>query len=169
MKTLMLMRHAKAAWPETEIPDRDRELKSKGHRQAERMSAHLGGRLEAPQRIYCSDARRTRETLPPFLRAWSLAEEEVVVYEPGLYLATDHQLLEEIARWPDGLDRVMLVGHNPGLTDLVNRLTSRETYLKNLRPCAVVVLTLPVKAWAEILPGTAAVSLHLRPKELKEE
>jgi len=167
MKTLILLRHAKASWDQSEVSDAERALKPKGQRQAEKMSAHLRDSLPSPQHIYCSSSKRTRETLPPFLEAWGLTLEDVTFLDE-LYLADEQQLLDFVSSLPDALDRVMLLGHNPGLTDLVNRLGEKGTYIKNLRPCGVAVLEAPASDWSDLAPGTCTLAMHLRPKELEE-
>lgn len=167
MKTLILLRHAKASWDQPEVSDADRALKPKGHRQAEKMSAHLRDSLAAPQAVFCSSSRRTRETLPTFQAAWGL-EEPRIHFLDELYLADEGCLLDFIHSLPDTLDRVLVLGHNPGLTDLVNLLTDRSTYIKNLRPCGVAVLEAAVSSWVEMAPGACTLAMHLRPKELEE-
>lgn len=167
MKTLILLRHAKASWDQPELSDHERSLKPKGHRQAEKMSAHLREALPAPEHIFCSSSTRTRETLPPFLEAWGLKAKQVSFLDE-LYLADEQVLLEFVKALPPQLNRVLLLGHNPGLTDLVNRLGEKGTYIKNLRPCGVVVLESPVKSWKGIAPGSCTLAMHLRPKELED-
>lgn len=166
MKTLHLLRHAKSSWSESDVPDHDRGLKKKGERQRARMSAHLAGSVPAPDLIHCSDARRTRETLPPFLEAWGVPP-DAVVYTPDLYLADEASLLAYVQALPDEADSALLCGHNPGLTDLVNRLTPRDTYVKNVRPCGIATLELDVDHWKDAAPGAARLTLNLRPKQLE--
>lgn len=167
MKTLMLLRHAKASWSDGADSDFERTLKPKGWRQIEKMSEHLKKEMACPEKVFCSPSRRTRETLGPFLEMWGLSE-EAVVFEDVLYLANEATLLERIQSLPDGLDRVLFLGHNPGLTDLANRLTSREVYMKNLRPCGVVTLEFAVDSWQDVAPAEGRLALHLRPKELED-
>jgi len=167
MKTLILLRHAKASWDQPEVSDADRALKPKGHRQAEKMSAHLRESLPAPQQVFCSSSRRTRETLPTFQVAWGL-EEQQIHFLDELYLADEQRLFDFVRSLPDSQDRVLLLGHNPGLTDLVNLLTDRSTYIKNLRPCGVAVLEVSASGWSDLAPGTCTLAMHLRPKELEE-
>lgn len=167
MKTLILLRHAKASWTDGAASDFERSLKPKGWCQAERMSAHLVREGVVPERVWCSPSRRTRETLGAFLQGWGLGE-DAVVFEEGLYLAEERALLEAVRGLPDGVDRALMLGHNPGLTDLANRLTGREVYIKSVRPCGVVVVEFAVEHWAEVEAGAGRLALHLRPKELED-
>lgn len=167
MKTLMLLRHAKASWSDGAESDVERGLKPKGWKQIEKMSEHLCRLGIRPEKIYSSPSRRTRETLGGFLQRWEMSEADVV-FDEALYLAGEACLLDKIHALPDTLDRVLFLGHNPGLTDLVNRLTPREAYVKNVRTCGVVVLEFDVAGWSEIRPAGGALVLHLRPKQLED-
>ena len=146
MKTLILLRHAKASWDQPELSDLERPLKEKGHRQAEKMSAHLREALPAPEHIFCSSSTRTRETLPPFLKAWGLKAKQVSFLDE-LYLADEQVLLEFVKALPPQLNRVLLLGHNPGLTDLINQLNVR---LDNLPTGSAVCFNFNTGKWSEI-------------------
>lgn len=167
MKTLILLRHAKASWSDGAGSDFERGLKPKGLRQAEKMSAHLLKEGVHPEKIFSSPSRRTRDTLVPFLQRWKIPA-DAVVFQDGLYLAHENVLLEQIQLLPDSLDRVLFLGHNPGLTDLANRLTSSEVYIKSLRSCGVAVIEFPVESWQAVQPGEGHLILHLRPKEVED-
>jgi phosphohistidine phosphatase len=167
MKTLILLRHAKASWTDGAVSDVERGLKPKGWRQAEKVAAHLVKAGVSPERIWCSASRRTRETLGAFLQAWGM-DEAAVAFEDGLYLADEGALLAAVRGLPDEVDRALILGHNPGLTDVANRLTGGEVYIKNVRPCGVVVLEFAVERWAEVEAGAGRLALHLRPKELED-
>ena len=119
MRQLLLLRHAKSAWDDKTLPDRDRPLSPRGRRAAAAMRQairHLG---LAPDMVMLSPARRTRETLAA-LEPW----DDAPLIEPmdSLYLATAAQLLELLHGVPETVRSVMLIGHNPGLHDLAVRL-----------------------------------------------
>ncbi|MCC5842868.1 MAG: histidine phosphatase family protein [Verrucomicrobia bacterium] len=167
MKTLILLRHAKASWSDGAESDIERGLKPKGWRQAEKMSAHLAAEGIRPEKVFCSPSRRTRDTLGLFLKSWDMTAESVV-FDDELYLANEKVLMEKIQALPDDLNRVLFLGHNPGFTDLANRLTPSEVYIKNVRPCGVVILEFEAESWRDIQPGEGRLALHLRPKELED-
>ena len=167
MKTLILLRHAKASWSDGAGSDVERGLKPKGWRQAEKMSAHLLGEGIRPEKVFCSPSRRTQDTLGPFLESWDMPAESVVL-DDELYLANENILMEKIQALPDDVSRVLFLGHNPGFTDLANRLTSSEVYIKSIRSCGVVIVEFPVASWREVQPGEGRLVLHLRPKELAD-
>jgi phosphohistidine phosphatase len=168
MKTLILLRHAKASWSDGAESDFERSLKPKGVRQADKMAAHLGALGMKPEKVFSSPSRRTRDTLEPFLTAWEMTAEGVI-FEDELYLAGEAYLLERIQTLPNDLESVLFLGHNPGFTDLANRLTSKDVYIKNVRTCGVVVLEFDVERWNEVRAGEGRLALHLRPKELQED
>jgi phosphohistidine phosphatase len=166
MKTLILLRHAKSSWSDGAASDIERGLKPKGERQAEKMARHLQSVLAPPDEVWCSSARRTRETLPPFAAAWGLDEGRIHLQE-DLYLAGEDRLLKRVQSFPAKMRRALILGHNPGLADLANRLTPRKTYLQTIRPCGVVVIEFDVDSWTAVAPGTGRLALHLRPKEIE--
>ncbi len=167
MQTLYLLRHAKSSWREPEQPDHARPLKKKGLRHSEAMATQVAALLPAPKRVLSSDAERCRETLPPFLKVWDLNEKQVE-YSRDLYLATDSQVLEILRELPDGEEPVLLVGHNPGLTDLANRLTRDDFYLENLVTCGFLQLDFDIESWSELSPGSAELKVNVKPKTLDQ-
>jgi phosphohistidine phosphatase len=167
MKTLYLLRHAKSSWKKEEVSDRDRPLKKKGRLQADAMSDHLASLLPPPQHILCSPAQRTRETLAYFLELWPMPE-DVVQFPESLYLAERDVLKSEIAGLSDQADIAMVVGHNPGLTDLIHDWNdSKGTYLDSLRTCGFVQMDFDLDSWADIPEATGDVKLDLRPKDVQ--
>jgi len=166
MKTLYLLRHAKSSWREEELTDRERPLKTKGHLQADAMSDHLAHLLPPPQRVLCSPAVRTRETLRYFLELWPLPE-EAVAYPDSLYLADVEELRQAVAGLPDEAEIALVVGHNPGLTDWVlswNR--AKGATADAIRTCGFVQVDFEVDRWSDIPAAVGSVKLDLRPKDL---
>ncbi len=123
MKTLWLLRHAKASTGGDGLADRDRPLNDKGRDAAARIGRHLAKRGVRPELVLCSPSLRTRETL-------ELVENELEAalsteFDDALYLASERGLQARIASVPDGVASVMLVGHNPGIAELALRLAVR--------------------------------------------
>ncbi|MEQ8207742.1 MAG: histidine phosphatase family protein [Woeseia sp.] len=144
MKTLTILRHAKSSWESSSVADSDRPLDPRGERDAPMMAKRI---LEAgirPSLIISS----------PAVRAWSTAKVvarelkyplEFLQREHDLYLASKNRLLEVIAKQDEGFNNMMLVGHNPGLTDLANYLIPDLT--GNLPTCAVVSVNIDIEHW----------------------
>ncbi len=123
MKTLWLLRHAKASAGGAGLADRDRPLTARGRDAAERIGRHLAERGARPDLVLCSPSVRTRETLE--LVAKRLGIELSVDFDDELYLASDRDLQARIQQVPDDAASVLLVGHNPGVAELVLRLAER--------------------------------------------
>jgi phosphohistidine phosphatase len=113
---LYLLRHAKAVPAEDGGTDRERPLEPRGRRAAQAMAAWIGEHHLLPDLVLCSPSLRTRQTLdlitPGFERPPKIALDE------GLYLAAAERLLARLRRVPASAERVLLVGHNPGLHEL---------------------------------------------------
>ena len=121
-KRLLLLRHAKSDWHQA-VSDRERPLNARGRRDAACVGRWIAASgLAAPGLILASPARRVRETLALLLPAagWEAVDR---ILEDALYLASEAELLGRIRSLPDECESVMLVGHNPGLEDLLVRLS----------------------------------------------
>lgn len=166
MKTLYLLRHAKSSWKKEEVSDRDRPLKKKGRIQADAMSDHLAALIPPPQVIRCSPAVRTRETLDYFLELWAVPKESIT-YSDSLYLAELDAIESEISSLPDDAEIAMVVGHNPGLTDLVQQWNaSKGSSVNSLRTCGFVQMDFQTDSWSEVSSVLGETKLDLRPKDL---
>jgi phosphohistidine phosphatase len=117
MPTLFVLRHAKSSWNNASLADHERPLNARGERAAELLAAHIGAIAPAPALVLASTARRVRETIDP-LRARLPAGTEVLV-EADLYGAAAPDLVARLRRVPEATPSVLVVGHNPGLEDLV--------------------------------------------------
>lgn len=122
-RELFVLRHAKSDWNAGGDDDALRPLNKRGRRDAQRVGLWLREQYLYPGWIYCSTAARARETLDTLERELELPHERVV-YAGKLYLASLTTLLAFLGDIPQEQNSVMLVGHNPGLDDLVNHLSS---------------------------------------------
>lgn len=125
MKQLILLRHAKAVPGDEVDDDFDRQLAEEGREAAPRVAKALVEAGAAPDIVLVSDSRRTRET-------WELARPSFpkadVRFLKSLYLCPAETLMAEAQR--AGLERIMLVGHNPGMHELASRLAHRANALE---------------------------------------
>lgn len=130
-RELLILRHAKSSWDDPGQADFDRLLNQRGVDDGRRLGRVYAERLPAPDRVLCSPARRTRDTLAFLIP--ELVDPRTVLYEDALYLAAAETLLDWLRAAPPNCRVLLLVGHNPGLTDLVNRLRGgRQARLDNL-------------------------------------
>ncbi len=164
MKTLLLMRHAKSSWKDTELEDLQRPLNKRGRRLAPRMGELLRAKELVPQVIYSSHAVRTRQTAEFMAGAAGFTGD--IHYMESLYLAEPAAYLDAIAQTPDTLERVMVIGHNPGLEGLLQMLSGR---IEALPTAAIAYLALPIQSWRELHGALEAELVELLlPRELEE-
>lgn len=119
-KRLYVLRHAKSSWAAPGLTDHERPLNARGERAAALVGAWLAQRGIAPDLVLCSTARRALQTLEG-IRPW-LPDAIAVSIEDDLYLAAPERWIERLRAVDDAVDTVLLVGHNPGLEELVQAL-----------------------------------------------
>jgi phosphohistidine phosphatase len=144
MKTLILARHAKSSWDDPAVPDRDRPLNDRGKRDAPAMGKRLAKDGVKPGLILSSPARRARKTARLLAKALDCKPRDIQVND-RLYCVEAEELLRVIRGLDDDADSVMLVGHNPELTELAHRLSSE---VPNLPTCAIAVYKLDIGSWS---------------------
>jgi len=162
VKRITLLRHAKSSWAAPASPDRDRELADRGHRDLRVMGRRLLARKARPSLILSSPAVRAASTARAIASALSYPE-EFLQFEDQLYLATPDEILGIIEIQDDKFSDVMLIGHNPGLTDLANALLP-DLHLHNLPTCGVIAIDIAVTAWSEVDSGSTALAYFDYPK-----
>ncbi|MFN3529754.1 MAG: SixA phosphatase family protein [Bacteroidia bacterium] len=162
MKVLYLLRHAKAGFDLTGMADADRVLTHTGKQDAIKLGYKLKGRNAEIDRFYCSPALRTRQTLELLLEAAGNGEERTEVV-PAIYQAGEQTVLGIIHQVPHYYDAVMLIGHNPAMTQLSN-LLSRDFRLDHLPTCGLVVIHFNLTHWADIEAQSGEVSWFDFPK-----
>ncbi|MCU7826661.1 SixA phosphatase family protein [Kitasatospora sp. DSM 101779] len=118
-RTLVVLRHAKSAWPEG-VPDARRPLGPRGLRDAPEAGRWLVDRGWVPQTVVCSPALRTRQTLELAAAAWD--EAPPVVFDERVYAADGGDLVEVVRGLDPAVSTALLVGHQPGVQDLVEFL-----------------------------------------------
>ena len=120
---LLLMRHAKSSWSDGSMSDHQRPLNKRGKRAAEAMGKTLTARGYAPDIIWSSDATRTRETAMLLIRAMPGAQ--TVLYNPDFYHASAEIVLRVCGKQIEPTAPLMLLGHNPGWSELHTYFTGR--------------------------------------------
>lgn len=122
LDTLLLMRHAKSSWTDATLSDHQRPLNERGRRSATHVGAALHARGFAPDLIWSSDAKRTRETAVHLIRA--IPGAQTVEYTPEFYHASRQNVLRLCATQTEPDGSLMLLGHNPGWAELHSYFTS---------------------------------------------
>ena len=161
MRTLLVLRHGKSSRKHAELSDHDRPLTKRGKRDAPRVGQLLRLRRLSPGAIISSTAKRARRTAEEV--AQSSTFNGRVQLEPRLYLADPATILDVIRRADAEAKRVLVVGHNPGLEELVARLTGNDEYLPT---AALAQISLPIDQWRDLHLSTEGQLVSLwRPKE----
>jgi phosphohistidine phosphatase len=161
MKTLYLVRHAKSSWDKPGLADADRPLNERGKRDAPEMGRRLAARGVDPDALLSSPAKRARSTARRIAEAMDRPKDSVRCDE-RLYVFSDAPLLEFVRALDEALQRPMLFGHNPAMTDLANRLG--DTTIDNIPTCGVVCLALNVDSWNNVASGCGHCEFFDTPK-----
>ncbi|WP_165985404.1 histidine phosphatase family protein [Streptomyces sp. YIM 98790] len=166
-RRIVLLRHAKADWPQ--VSDHDRPLAERGRREAAAAGVWLAGTGVTPELTLCSTARRTRETWK--LVAPALPQRPKTVYEEKLYEASLGELIAIINGTDDATRTLMLVGHNPGMHALADALAGEaegDTLDRMTRSgyptAAVAVLSVPGD-WKTVEHGVARLTAYWAPHD----
>jgi phosphohistidine phosphatase len=163
MKTLTLVRHAKSSWKDERLDDHDRPLAPRGHRDAPRIGKRLARRGLDPDLLLTSTAARARATADYLAAALGLGSSRIRV-ERRVYLASPGELLDIITGLDDELGSVLLVGHNPGLTELANMLLP-SLHLDNLPTAGVVAIKCDTARWQNLDSAALALDFCEFPKK----
>ncbi len=162
MKTLLIMRHAKSSWEETGLHDHDRPLNKRGKLNAPRMGRLLRELDLVPDLILTSSARRARDTAEAV--ADQSGFEGNIKVEEDLYAAPPEAYLEALTAADDSYERLLIIGHNPGLEELLDMLTDEREALPT---AAIAHVDLPIQSWQELTGEISGKLVKLwRPKEL---
>ena len=146
MKTLFLVRHGQSSWDDVKLADRERPLSDKGKSDAAKMGKRLAESEVALDVIVASPAQRALATAEAIARKLDVKRRNIVQDE-RLYTGQVDDLLQLIQEMGRDHKRLMLVGHNPLLSELLLCLSGEDT---NMPTCAVAVLRFDTKSWARI-------------------
>jgi phosphohistidine phosphatase len=161
MKTLFLVRHAKSSWDDPTLADEDRPLNARGKRDAPKMGKRLAKRDVKLDLILSSPAKRAIATAHVLADKLDYKLKNIVV-DDRLYPGAVNDLVKVVHTLGDKLNRVILVGHHPALSQLAHRLSSDITHMPT---CAVAEFTFKAKLWRDVSKATlVTVALDL-PKE----
>ncbi len=148
MKTLLIIRHAKSSWDNANISDIDRPLNDRGRRDAPVMAKRLIKAGVQIERFVSSTAKRARQTAELIGHEFSVKDKEIVLV-PGLYHAEIQDFRDVIAALDDKDGAVALFSHNPGITALVNMLTSVR--LDNMPTCGIFAVKSSAEHWSDFI------------------
>lgn len=161
-KTLLLMRHAKAERDETRWEDFDRPLSERGLADSLRMGQWLRQQQLVPDWICASSSVRTRMTAERVAEASGF--EGTIVTKQELYHAPPRRYLTEMRQVSVAIARLLVIGHNPGLEELIYEVSSHAVTLPT---AAIVHLQIPVVDWDEIEDQEWSLVETVTPKSLR--
>ena len=168
-----LLRHAKSSWANPGMDDAHRPLNARGRDAAPLIAAWMAENAIIPDTVLCSTATRATETSALVLPA--LSPQPAPQYRDDLYLASPDALLAMLRALPDAVQHVMIVGHNPGLEALAQRLTgsgdkqARQHLAEKFPTAALAVLRFEAKSWAKIAPRKGRLLHFITPRWLDQQ
>ena len=172
MKSLTILRHAKTKPPDNFATDADRPLTKRGRRDAVRVATLLAQARTPVEWVLCSTALRARQTISAMSKV-ALFEQQLaaghVERSDALYLATAQSLVQSLVDVPASVDHVLLVAHNPGVSQLVSLLCagSTERLAVHLPTAGFAQLELNTFQWKQIRPGGGLLRQLVVPDTLK--
>ncbi|MEM9207284.1 MAG: histidine phosphatase family protein [Pseudomonadota bacterium] len=171
----MLWRHAKSSWSDPNCDDHDRPLNARGREAAPVMARWIVENDLSPALILSSTSLRTRETIRPLMKL--LPGHRAPDFERGLYLANEAALMKRISAIPSAAKSAMIVGHNPGMEDVCERLISTvtpeaqdaNTFRQNKFPTAAcAVLSVEAERWRDGVETGFTLEKFVVPRDLMD-
>jgi phosphohistidine phosphatase len=162
MKTLFLLRHAKSSWHDQSLADFERPLNGRGRRAAELMGHYLKTNSILPEMVLSSPAVRARETLELVIKTAEWATE--VRYDQRIYEASDIRLAEVVSEIDNERNAAMLVGHNPGLEQLLLLLTAETVEIST---GTLAKVALDTNEWTNAIHKRGTLELLVNPRDLE--
>lgn len=147
MKALYLVRHAKSSWDSPSLDDFSRPLNKRGQRDIPRMAKRLKEKEPVLDLIISSPANRALTTAQGMADILQY-DKSLIRQEPKLYHASPEIIFDAVKKLSDKSDTIMLVGHNPGLTEFVNELATQS--IVNIPTCGIAAIELPATEWKAI-------------------
>lgn len=175
MRELIVLRHAKSSWDDIDKRDHDRVLASRGIKAAQRMGALIRDRGWLPDRIICSTAARTQQTLELARAKWPTEPPIDTTILPTLYLAAPVRLFEIVREQPDAAKRLLMIGHNPGLHGFLTRLIGHgdkadlETLNVKFPTAALAAVALEIDRWQDLVWKTGRLMGYEFPRKLDSD
>ena len=164
MKILYLLRHAKSSWDDTALADFDRPLNGRGRHAAPLVAEFMRGKGLRPGLVVSSPAARARQTAE--LVAGREGVDVPVRFDEHIYEAHPLDLLKVVRGTDESVAELMLVGHNPGLEELTERLTGER---ERLPTAALVRIELKADGWPQVEEGCGRLDWVVTPRALEED
>ncbi len=162
MKTLIIIRHSKSSWKDHSLSDFDRPLNKRGKKDAKKMSFELSEKIKKVDLLLSSSSKRTTQTSNYFLDSIDVRSN---IFSENLYHSSSDLIFDFVLKINNKYNKTIIVGHNPGLTNIVNKLTNLK--LDNLPTSGIVIIVFDVDNWKKINYKSGLVEWIKFPKDLK--
>ena len=166
MKQVIFLRHAKSDWGNEQLKDIDRHLNERGYSDAYLLGQWFAENKAVPDLVLCSTALRAFSTAQIFARAMDLRPEAFRL-EPAIYEASLGTLCSIIAKQSEQFRCILMVGHNPGFTEVCNELG--DLYFDNIPTCGLVSIKFDSENWGSAAESKGKVEYYRFPKELRNK
>ena len=161
MKTIIFIRHAKSDWSSPQLSDFDRPLNKRGLRDAPNMGARLLS--IKPDLILLSSSKRTRQTIDIIAEnaRWNKVQR---IEKDALYLASEKTYLNELSEIDNSFQTLVICGHNPGITSVINSLSGEN--FGNVPTCGLAIIQFEVNLWRAISMNSGSLVHYDFPKNI---
>ena len=162
MKRLILIRHSKSSWKDLSLTDFNRPLNGRGKLDGPLMADYLKRKIDKIDYLHSSSSVRTFETSKYFIKQIQF---EKVEYDDALYHCSATSILNMISNYSDDYQSVMIIAHNPGLTNLINNITNIS--LDNLPTTGLAEIEFNINSWSKLSYKNSNLIDLKFPKQLK--
>ncbi|MBN2637980.1 MAG: histidine phosphatase family protein [Bacteroidales bacterium] len=167
MKTVYFIRHAKSSWENPELPDHRRDLLETGIKRTQKISQWLMNIKQiAPELFISSPATRAYKTASIIASYFSYPADKIVV-TPTLYPGSPEHIMETLYALPNSINQVVIVAHNPVLTELVNSFLESDKRIFNFPTSAVAAVRFETNEWEKIDLSNNHVDFLITPKNIR--
>lgn len=149
LKTIIFIRHAKSSWDDLSLTDKRRPLNVRGKRDAPLMAKLLQGLYPNIDGCLVSSSERTRQTIKYFKEVYNWPKKKILYFDQ-LYHGYPADYQNVLFECPDTWDTVIMVGHNPGITDVANDCI-HDGYIDNVPTTGIFVLQTDADSWSEVI------------------
>ncbi len=163
IKTLYLIRHAKSDWSDGKIDDFERGLRKKGYKDIQTMGSYLALHGVRPDLIISSSALRAQLTADELAKRIDYAGK--IHYMEELYLSRPERILNILALQDDQHESIFIVGHNPELTILANKLVDNQ--LGKMPTLGIVKIEFDIESWDQIDEGKGRFDFYIYPNQFR--
>lgn len=165
MKTIYIVRHAKSSWNQVDLPDEKRPLLEKGKKRTKKVIDYFQKHEIKVDYIISSHAARALETAKILAHGLKYPQDQIKI-DSQIYFADGDGIFNQFYDLPDRFDSVMIIGHNPALTDFVNHFLKEP--IENLPTSGVVCFSFETSQWDKIPLAKRKTNFMLFPKEIAD-